>query len=99
MIDSITTFNLTDVLVDEPQLQPILNRLAEKVSSFYIADGTLLGSLVEEGNRQLPLIILRSQRITVEQYLDFFQSIRYINVTVHDDLPSAIKSANGWLSE
>jgi hypothetical protein len=83
MIDSITTYKLADVLIDEPQLQPILNAMAEKVSAFHIAEGALLGSLVEEEHRQLPLIILRSQRIpdgwplTVEEcdaFLDVLQS-------------------------
>jgi hypothetical protein len=83
MIDSITTYGLAEVLVDEPQLHPILNTLSQKVSSFYIADGALLGSLLEEEHRQLPMIIIRSQRIpdgwplTVEEcdgFLDVFQS-------------------------
>lgn len=83
MIDSITTYNLAQVLVDEPQLQPILNMLAEKVSSFDVAEGKLLGSLVKEEHRQLPMIIIRSQRIkdgwplTVEEcdaFLDVFLS-------------------------
>ncbi len=83
MINSITTFDLADVLVDEPQLQPILNTLAEQVSSFYIADGTLLPSLLDQEGQQLPMIIMRSQRIpdgwplTVEEcdaFLDVFQS-------------------------
>ncbi|CAN7552565.1 hypothetical protein [Duganella sp. LjRoot269] len=83
MIDSITTFDLADVLLDEPQLQPILNTLAENVSAFHIADGTLLRSLLEEEHQQLPMIILRSQRIpdgwplTVDEcdaFLDVFQS-------------------------
>lgn len=82
MIDSITTFNLTDVLADEPQLQPILDKLAEQVSSFHVADGSLLGELLDEEHRNLPLIIIRSQRIpdgwplTVEEcdaFLDVFQ--------------------------
>jgi len=64
MIDSITTFHLADVLADEPQLQPILDTLAEKTSSFHIAEGALLGSLLEEEqHRELPMIIIRSQRI------------------------------------
>lgn len=83
MIDSITTFDLADVLAEEPQLQPIFDTLAEKVSSFHIADATLLGSLVEEEHRQLPMIIIQSQRIpdgwpiTVEEcdaFLDIFES-------------------------
>jgi hypothetical protein len=82
MIDSTKTFNLTDVLVEEPQLQPILKTLAEEVSSFYIADGTLLRSLLDEEDQQLPMIIMRSQRIpdgwllTVDEsdaFLDVFQ--------------------------
>jgi len=63
MIDSITTFDLADVLTDEPQLQPILDKLAEQVSSFHVADGKLLGSLLDEDHRHLPMIIIRSQRI------------------------------------
>jgi hypothetical protein len=83
MIDSITTYNLAQVLVDEPQLQPILNTMAEKVSSFYVTDGTLLGSLLAEEHRHLPMIILRSRRIpdswplTVDEcdaYLEVFQA-------------------------
>jgi hypothetical protein len=83
MIDSISTYNLADVLADEPQLRPILNTLAENVSAFHIADGTLLGSLVEEGHQQLPLILMRSQRIpdgwpvTISEcdaFLDVFES-------------------------
>jgi hypothetical protein len=83
MIDSITTFNLTDVVADEPQLQPILDKLAAFVSGFHIADGTLLPSLLDEEDQKLPMIILRSQRIpdgwplTVEEcdgFLDVFQS-------------------------
>jgi hypothetical protein len=82
MIDRIATYDLAGVLADEPQLQPILNTLAEKVSSFDVAEGKLLGSLVKEEHRQLPMIIIRSQRIkdgwplTVEEcdaFLDVFQ--------------------------
>ena len=60
MIDSITTFNLTDVLADEPQLQPILDKLAEQVSSFHVADGSLLGDLYTENlDDALNLPVLR----------------------------------------
>jgi hypothetical protein len=82
MIDSITTFNLNDVLANEPQLQPILDKLDEQVSSFHVADGKLLRSLLDEEDQQLPIIVIRSQRITdgwpatiseCDAFLDVFQ--------------------------
>jgi hypothetical protein len=63
MIQEIITFDLADVLSNEPQLQALIDKLSTKHHAFSFGDTSQLPSLELGGKYPRPMLIVRSERV------------------------------------